>query len=437
MSSRVQLYFQRRVLLIALGFTPRLLTESLAALAMTSPGEMPTEIHVLTTEVGLAYVCKELQGKDNILRHFCKDYSMPELALPDENIHVIRNSAGKPVEDIRTVEDNDSAADYIVALIRDLCADEASSLHVSIAGGRKSMGLLIGTAMSFFGRDQDRISHVLAKQAFEAGSQPYPSREEFAADPAILSLGEIPFLRLRPLIPAPLLESRYSYTEIIEASQRELNPTASVGIIRSKTKWILRLGDAAVQLEPKHRALYAWLAVRTKLGRMTALSATGLRASSLYLMRRQYVAFLAMFQTPGTQDKTFESLIGLPPIRVRDIEAQLQGHSFPSLAAWYEAFKSALSQEERTAFLAAGRSFVKKLSTSKTLANDAIEETLRETIPDITMRRIGVYRITGTTLNEETTYSLSVLPENIEAPLEFTRLLAAAPSLGAADWHSV
>ena len=437
MPAHVQPYFHRRVLLIALGFTPRLLTESLAALAMTSPGEMPTEIHVLTTEVGLAYVRKELQGKDNILRRFCRDYSVPELALPDENIHVIRNSAGKPVEDIRTVEDNDSAADYIVALIRELCADEACSLHVSIAGGRKSMGLLIGTAMSFFGRDQDRISHVLARESFEAGSQLYPSRQEFAADPTILSLGEIPFLRLRPLIPAQLLENRYSYTEIIEASQRELNPTATVGIIRDKKKWVLLLGDAVISPEPKHRALYAWLAVRTKLGRPTALSATGLRASTLYLMRRQFVAFLALFQTPGTQDKTFETFIGLPPVRVRDVEEELRSRSFPSLAAWYEAFKSALTQNERTKFLAAGKKFVTKLSNSKTVDNDAIEEALRGTIPDITMRRIDIYRITGMTVDDETTYSLSVPPENIQAPLEFTRLLAADPRLGVADWHSV
>ena len=437
MSVRIPPYFQRRVLLIALGFTPRLLTESLAALAITSPGEMPTEIHVLTTEVGLAYARKELQGKDNILSRFCRDYSVPELALPDENIHVIEDSSGKPVEDIRTVEDNDSAADYIVALIRDLCADEACSLHVSIAGGRKSMGLLIGTAMSFFGRDQDRISHVLARESFEAGCQPYPSREELAADPAILSLGEIPFLRLRPLIPTPLLESRYSYTEIIEASQRELNPTASVGIIRTKRKWKLLIGDAMMSPEPKHSALYAWLAVRTKFGRATTLSAVGLRASSLYLMRRQFVAFLALFQTPGTQEKSFETFIGLPPVRVRDIEAQLQGRSFPTLAAWYEAFKSALTQKERTDFLNAGKKFVSKLSSSKTVVNDAIEETLRESIPDITMRRIDIYRITGTTVDDETTYSLSVPPENIQAPQEFTRLLAADPSLGAADWHSV
>ena len=437
MSSRVQLYFQRRVLLIALGFTPRLLTESLAALAMTSPGEMPTEIHVLTTEVGLSYVKRELHGKDNILRHFCKDYSVPELALADENIHVIQNSAGKPVEDIRTIEDNDSAADYIVALIRDLCADEDCSLHVSIAGGRKSMGLLIGTAMSFFGRDQDRISHVLARESFEAGSQPYPSKKEFEADSTILSLGEIPFLRLRPLIPAQLLESRYSYTEIIEASQKELNPTASVGIIRSRKKWRLLIGDAVMKPEPKHSALYAWLAVRTKFDRATALLAVGPRASTLYLMRRQFVAFLAMFQTPGTQEKSFETFIGLPSVRVRDVEAQLRGRSFPTLAAWYEAFKSALTQKERTKFLNAGKKFVSKLSNSKTVVNDTIEETLRGSILDITMRRIDIYRITGTTEGDETTYSLSVPPENIQAPQEFTRLLAADPSLGVADWHSV
>ncbi len=435
--SGIALHFPRRLFLIALGFTPRLLTESLAALVTADPIQMPTEIHVLTTSVGLQYVRKELQGKGNILEQFCRDYSVRPLEIPDENIHVIADASGSPIEDIRTPRDNDSAADFIVALIRDLCADEACSLHVSIAGGRKSMGLLIGTAMSFYGRDQDRISHVLACDSFESDSRPYPAREELEADPAILSLGDIPFLRLRPLIPQPLLQNKYSYTEIIEASQRELTPTATVRIIRTRSKWALLLADAVLQLEPKHRAFYAWMAVRTKLGRCTELNATGLNAPFLYLMRRQYAAFLAMFQTPGTQENSFKSLIGLSSVRARDVESQLQGRSFSSLADWYAAFKNCLSADERKVFQAAGKSFVRKLSNSKTLVNEAVEETFRETIPDVTRRRIDVYRVEGETEGDETTYSLSVLPENIDIPPEFTRLLTADPRLGAADWHSV
>jgi CRISPR-associated protein (TIGR02584 family) len=41
-------------------------------------------------------------------------------------------------------------------------------LHVSIAGGRKSMGFFAGYAFSLFGRTQDRLSHVLVNDPFES-----------------------------------------------------------------------------------------------------------------------------------------------------------------------------------------------------------------------------------------------------------------------------
>ncbi len=43
---------KRRILLIALGTTPHLLTFTLAALYKESPEAMPTEIRIVTTELG-------------------------------------------------------------------------------------------------------------------------------------------------------------------------------------------------------------------------------------------------------------------------------------------------------------------------------------------------------------------------------------------------
>jgi CRISPR-associated protein (TIGR02584 family) len=40
-------------------------------------------------------------------------------------------------------------------------ADPQASLHVSIAGERKTMGFYVGYALSLFGRTQGRLSHVL------------------------------------------------------------------------------------------------------------------------------------------------------------------------------------------------------------------------------------------------------------------------------------
>jgi CRISPR-associated protein (TIGR02584 family) len=70
---------------------------------------------------------------------------------PDEN----------PLEDIVTEADNVAVADFITEKVRAVTADPEASLHVSIAGGRKTMGFYLGYALSLFGRPQDRLSHVL------------------------------------------------------------------------------------------------------------------------------------------------------------------------------------------------------------------------------------------------------------------------------------
>ncbi len=64
--------------------------------------------------------------------------------------------------------DNAAVADFITEEVREITADPNASLHVSIAGGRKTMGFYVGYALSLFGRAQDRLSHVLVPPAFES-----------------------------------------------------------------------------------------------------------------------------------------------------------------------------------------------------------------------------------------------------------------------------
>ena len=66
--------------------------------------------------------------------------------------------------DIRSPEDNLSAADQVAKLIRELTNDPDRQLHVSLAGGRKTMSFYLGYALSIFGRDDDRLSHVLVDE---------------------------------------------------------------------------------------------------------------------------------------------------------------------------------------------------------------------------------------------------------------------------------
>ena len=75
--------------------------------------------------------------------------------------------------------DNDATADAITERLRAFTADPETALHVSIAGGRKTMGYYLGYALSLFGRPQDRLSHVLVSPPFESHPQfYYPSPGE-------------------------------------------------------------------------------------------------------------------------------------------------------------------------------------------------------------------------------------------------------------------
>ncbi|MCS7316482.1 MAG: CRISPR-associated ring nuclease Csm6, partial [Bryobacterales bacterium] len=166
--------YPRRILLTACGLTPQVVTETVYALAVArQPAFVPTEVHVLTTAEGAQHVRLSLLSEDpGWFWRLCREYGLEEIRFDPSTIHVLTDEAGQPLSDIRTVEENERTADYITALVRKLTADERAALHVSIAGGRKTMGFYLGYALSLFGRPQDRLSHVLV-------SAPYESHPEF------------------------------------------------------------------------------------------------------------------------------------------------------------------------------------------------------------------------------------------------------------------
>ena len=109
------------------------------------------------------------------------------------------------------------------------CREENSALHVSIAGGRKSMGFYIGYALSLFGRVQDRLSHVLINEPFE--NNPaffFPPRlpqliatpqGEVSTDRAEVMLADIPFVRMRDGMPNLALDANWTYGQAVAQTQ--------------------------------------------------------------------------------------------------------------------------------------------------------------------------------------------------------------------------
>ena len=103
-----------------------------------------------------------------------------------------------PLEDLRTTAHNVAAADRIVQRIREWTSREEVVLHASVAGGRKTMGLFLSQAMSWFARPGDDLSHVLVPQAFENRTFffPEPGNPDHAE---VVDFALLPFVRMRGL----------------------------------------------------------------------------------------------------------------------------------------------------------------------------------------------------------------------------------------------
>ena len=263
--------FPRRILLAVTGLTPQIVTETLYALAVaqTTPW-IPTEIRLITTAEGAERArLSLLDAKEGQFHALCRDYGLTgKISFPPENIMVIRDASGAPLSDIRTLGDNTLAADALLAEVRVLCADETCALHVSIAGGRKTMGFFLGYALSLFGRAQDRLSHVLVNEPFESLREFYyppaeprmlhtgAGRPIHTADAQVL-LAEIPFVRLRDGLPKEALAHGKPFASIVSAAQLAVDPPALRFDLKNKQVWC---GHQAVALPPTLLAWYAWLA---------------------------------------------------------------------------------------------------------------------------------------------------------------------------------
>ena len=258
--------------------SPQIVTETMYALAVVgSPAFVPTEVRLVTTQRGAELAVEMLlDARDGWFHRLRSDYGLPPIEFDAKHIHVLTDASGKNLEDIRTPADNTAAADAITQLLCELTRDESSALHVSIAGGRKTMGFYLGYALSLYGRRQDRLSHVLVSPPYESlreffyptpGSAPiqpaHGQGDAIDARDGEVALAEIPFVRLREGLPKDLLDGKIRYHDAVEAAQRAIGPVELVIDLPAKR---VRAGGRVVSLPPAQLAFLAWLARRQKEG---------------------------------------------------------------------------------------------------------------------------------------------------------------------------
>ena len=267
----------RRILLAVTGMTPQVVTETLYGLMRESPHALPHELHLLTTADGAERARLALLSEQpGWFQRFLNDYGLPPIAFDASHIHVLQDADGLPMPDIRSAADNALAADQIAELVRRFTADAQAptQLHVSLAGGRKTLGFFAGYALSLWGRDDDRLSHVLVADPFEGSwdffyPTPYEriiaTRHNTLVDcaQAEVTLADIPFVRLRHGLPAALRNGQTGFAQAVAAAQASLGPPR---LVLDLGAGITEAGGQRIALSPADLAFLAWFARRSAAG---------------------------------------------------------------------------------------------------------------------------------------------------------------------------
>jgi CRISPR-associated protein (TIGR02584 family) len=253
-------------LLALAGLSPQVVTETIWCLAKGEPPRLPRRITVLTTGAGRG-IAEAL-----LPRALARLSAQLGTELPQPEWRVLAGPGGQELEDIATEADNRAAADGILAEIARATLDPDCDLHVSIAGGRKTMGALAALALSLCGREGDSLSHVLADPRF-LGREDFffpPDPPELLALPeggavstadAALTLAEIPFVRLRAEWRP---EQRHgAFAEAVRAVQQRLLPPR---LELELSRRAVRLGPRELRLPPSLFGTLFWLAERCRAG---------------------------------------------------------------------------------------------------------------------------------------------------------------------------
>ncbi|TFE65864.1 CRISPR-associated ring nuclease Csm6 [Methylacidiphilum caldifontis] len=251
---------KEKILLAVVGTTPAVITETIWALAHEDPPWIPHYIDILTTTVGHQVIKNELCAKginnkdlwDEFREWLIKVKGAEENSLHLRNTIEIQSSFHqegrcKPLEDICSMKDNEDAADCILEEVRKIVENPDTELIASVAGGRKTLGILLYASVSLLGREQDKLTHVLVNEPYDNPNlQPkfyYPEQKEqnlktpsgstiFARN-AQIKLAYIPFVHFSFLFKSQLGRSPGRFTELVKQYSnmiKTLKPSFSVDL---------------------------------------------------------------------------------------------------------------------------------------------------------------------------------------------------------------
>ncbi len=266
----------KNILLAVCGLSPQVITEALYALFHEGHGI--SALHCITTRRGKDRVLGDLLAPGTGKYHaLLDDYGIaPEsISFSVETLHVLHDAAGRELEDIISPEDNEILMQTCLELAFHFTSQADTAVLFLVAGGRKTMTSCLTLAAQLYGRQQDRIFHVLVSPEFESSrefffpprqpvmvelrdgqGQPFWKNSRFAR----IHLINIPFVSIRNQLHRDQLNQLLAPADLMHSLIREEPPDLTIDLAGGK----LVFGPLELDMHPTRLALYAFFAERKK-----------------------------------------------------------------------------------------------------------------------------------------------------------------------------
>jgi len=161
----------KQVLVASLGGSPSVITETIWALMhpheLADPRDpdrrpfIPDEVRVIATAFHDGFA--SLEDREKTIRErigaLYRQYGHKRPNIPP--FEIVTGASGTPLTDVRTNEANDEYGDLVTRVLTGYVRDPEVRLHVSLAGGRKTMSSIDQAVTSLVARPGDEISHIL------------------------------------------------------------------------------------------------------------------------------------------------------------------------------------------------------------------------------------------------------------------------------------
>ena len=236
---------KKKLLLALVGLNPQIITEALYCFNMKYDTEIEN-LYVITTEECLQGIERDLfRELDSYRKHY--DLAKPEF---DKSDILFPKSTGE-------IESQELFTDLVYKVVSKFTEYVNYDIYALISGGRKTMSADLFGAMMIFGRDGDKIFHVMASREFEKTGKYFPATENEANE---LVLIEKNYIRLRDKLGFDN-DIAKPVDQLIAEAQNKIDETISLhDLIIRKSERSLQIGDVKIYLQPLQFAIYLFFA---------------------------------------------------------------------------------------------------------------------------------------------------------------------------------